>query len=64
MLKLLRVFGGKAAKQRAESFAQFVGGKELPLENIDEEVKSLFGLDDRDQINGVTYTYGVVKMET
>lgn len=55
-----KVFGGNAAKQKAEKYAKRTGGLVIPLDALPRRAKQHFGLDHWDRKDGVTYTYAVI----
>ena len=55
-----KVFGGDAAKERAEKYARRTGGLVIPLDELPRVAKAHFGLDLWDRKDGVTYTHAVI----
>jgi hypothetical protein len=55
-----KVFGGDAAKQRADKYAERTGGLVIPLDELPRVAKEHFGLDPWDRKDGVTYTHAVI----
>lgn len=55
-----KVFGGDAAKERAEKYAERTGGLVIPLDELPRVAKERFGLDPWDRKDDVTYTHAVI----